>query len=314
MKFTPFGGHLDSKAILDSSQTPAPIFKSVSDNVDGEIELILGLLLDENYVIADEKIDEVLRRLDQISERYKATHSAKFFHDLHYSFYYKMEKAFLLLLKQKIRSSSDLFVLDKQEYGNKALDIYLELDRDSRFAKQALLKFRLATAAKVANKTEIAQTALHEADRLLKTDRTIPPDHILRVTIPPQYSLMLWLRKQKIWFSGNQKGEPRFRSSDQIQILRRCLRTTRECMIEMKHIQPSAEKAIEEMRLFNNQISYVWELKDLGERADLSAQEKCAIKKYLPNLDAELVQPEGHGFTRRMSGIDFGIEGLDTFG
>lgn len=302
VKFTPFGGHLDSKTLL-SSLTPPTIANMISNSVDTQIEHILALLLNSDYLQADVAIDKTLRKLDQINENYQATHHAKFFQDTHFSFYYRMEKAFLLLLKQKAQSSDGKSAFDGQD-ANKALDIYLGLDRDSRYSKQAILKFRLATAAKVAGKMDIAQTAMYEADRLLKTDQTIPPDHILRITIPRQYSLILWLRKQEIWHADNQAGEPRARSSDQIQILRRCLRKTRDCMLELNNIKASDEKAVEELRLFNNQISYAWELQDLGERTDLTAQEKTSLRAFLPKLEAVLTSATAPVFTRRLSGID----------
>ncbi len=75
-------------------------------------------------------------------------------------------------------------------------------------------------------------------------------------------------------------------------------------MAEMKNIKVSDEKAMEELRLFNNQISYVWELQDLGERADLTTSEKNNIRAFLPNLETALNTDAGPAFTRRLSGID----------
>jgi hypothetical protein len=62
------------------------------------------------------------------------------------------------------------------------------------------------------------------------------------------------------------------------------------------------------MRLYNNFVSYVWELQDLGERVKLDAAERAYVSLYLPKLDRAIRTHDVEGYTRKLSGIDSALK------
>lgn len=297
IKYAPSGVRLDyTKAI--SEITPKTM-KSDIAKIDRSIVRIGKNIFSKSSDGQSERaLSRAINALDKVRNDYKSRHPNLYTKDRNFNYYYKMEKAFLLMWKNRTLNRRDISEIQKN--NKNALELYLELDRDSQFVGDAILKFRLSAAASVAGSDDLAQAKLREAVSALKKDSRIPKNNVLRVTIPRQYSYRLWQRKQEIWHTGARTGDFNFRLVEQETILADCHRYIKDCLRQLKKVATSPEKEIEELRTWNNYISYCWELRELGSRLwILDPEELDQIRNLLPRLEQKRKK-----YTRELSGLD----------
>ena len=305
IRYPPDGGHLGSTGALDPG-TSAPI-KKESAKIDEEIRLISELVAKgqaAEAAQADRQIDRVVQKLDHLNDTYRAAPVGKASSVDRLSFHCKMDKAFLYTQRSKCQTLLRRDPVDALEYAKKALDLYRELDHDGRYSDQAILKFRFAHAARATGNEGLAQSKLNEAVDLLKKDRRIPRNHLLRVTIPRQQAFMMWRGKQEIWHLAAKGKRLKHHVKDQESILQKCRRQTKQCLDDLANVEEFPHKDLESMRAWNNYISYVWELKDIkADGGKLSLKEIAAVKDILPLMDREMKR-----YTRQLSGLDTALK------
>jgi ppGpp synthetase/RelA/SpoT-type nucleotidyltranferase len=307
IKHTPFGPRLEYKSIFHG-HLPRSVSRKVGD-IDDEMGKfgteVLKVKFGNRFV---SRADAFLKKLDRSIATFEAKSTA---HNRMKELvrWIKMDKALLHVWKSRalIANKKDPMVV--RECIKFALEIYLELDRDSDFSKETLLKFRLAAAFVLNDDYETALEKLKQACALLPKDTRIPKNHILRISIPRQYSYVLWRSKQDIWSLGALHKDFNHRTREQVDILLDCRNVISECIRSLKSLKDGDDIVLEKIKVWNNFIAYTWELRDLGQTINLSTKEIENIRDAIGKIEQHIPQ-----HTRKLSGLDTAMKGADLIG
>lgn len=287
IRMTPFGNRLSYNNL-----------QALPNNIK-QIETNLTALFTNSDGISLDKLHPIISEIDKVIKTYETGLCDKdddSFHEI--NFIMKMDKALLLTKKGQFLSETN-HPIEASDCLREATEIYLSLDRDPRFFREAMLKYRLSSLLLVANEVGSALEKLKQAVALLPNDRRIPKTHILQISIRRQCSYVYWRSKQVIWSEGESVGDVRLRREDQIDLMINAVSLIRKCIEILCNIPESKEKEIESLRVWNNFICFSWEIIDLGHALSMSQEDKVNIGKAIKSINEAI--PD---YTRQLTALD----------
>ncbi len=162
----------------------------------------------KDIVDAISEFTVVAKTLDDCWRRYSKNPSKNSAIDQDVTYYLRMERSLCLYWVGylKLRESPDLKG-EKAKELELALKEYFLLEKDSRFANDPILAFRVANALKLRGDHELALDKLEESVDKLR-DSTMDPKHAMRVRIPRQLSIMYWETAERIKRKAAQLNNP----------------------------------------------------------------------------------------------------------
>lgn len=296
IQYTPLGPRLSYRRI--SGQVSGGLRE-----IDKQIE---DLEKTKNTTEVNKELDRLIGRLSKVVD---SLHPPTKENDREALFLAKMDMALLMIWKSRNLTKGKTLSIEAHELIKRATEIYLELDADGRYAREAVLKYRLASALLASGTFDGVLENLKQAVALLPKDSRIPRNHLLQISIRRQCSYAYWRTKQTIWAQCLELGNLKYRAVEQTDNLSKALYLIEDCASRIPSVDVSDEKSVEELRVWNNYICFVWDIRKLGVPRDVTEEQKTQIIRTVDEIEGKLSK-----YARKLTGLDTVAKGAALVG